>query len=282
MPKKPRWMSPPYRKPWKARRPKRSSSCPTGSSMWWCKLSRNPGESRGLKTLRTRGGGHYKATPAAQASTFKTPAFAGVTIALVVTLLTACGFEPMYGDKGDSATAANYSSVEIDNIPDRSGQYLRNQLIDRLYLDGRPSGTVYALKVAPLRTVTTSMGIRRDATSTRAMAEVGTTMQLVEKATGRVLLQRDMRATGGYNLLDNQFATIVSRQSVSEHMLDEIADDIVTELGLYFHRAGKTPGDMPVSIARPTRSPSVPVSTPAVGGGDAAPKSNLTPKTGGP
>jgi LPS-assembly lipoprotein len=250
--------------------------------MWWCKISCNPGESRGLEFLRTRGGGYYKATAAAQAATFKTPAFAGVTIALVVILLTACGFEPMYGDKGDAATAANYSNVEIDNIPERSGQYLRNQLIDRLYLDGRPAAASYALKVAPLRTVTTSMGIRKDATSTRAMAEVGTTMQLVEKATGRVLLQRDLRATGGYNLLDNQFATIISRQSVSEHMLEELADDIVTELGLYFHRAGKTPGEMPVSIAKPTRSPSVPVSTPAVGGGDPAPKSTLTPRTSSP
>lgn len=196
--------------------------------------------------------------------------------------VAACGFEPMYGDKGDTATAVNYSSVEIDNIPDRSGQYLRNQLIDRLYLDGRPSGTVYALKIAPLRTVTTNLGIRKDATSTRAMAEVGTTMQLVEKTSGRVLLQRDVRATGGYNQLDNQFATIISRQSVSEHMLDEIADDIVTELGLYFHRAGNTPGEMPVSIAKPTRSPSVPVSTPAVGGVETAPKSNLAPITGTP
>jgi LPS-assembly lipoprotein len=197
-------------------------------------------------------------------------------------LVAACGFEPMYGDRNSAATAVNYSSVEIDNIPERSGQYLRNQLIDRLYLDGRPAETVYALRVAPLKTVTTSMGIRKDATSTRAMAETGTTMQLVEKATGKVLLQRDLRATGGYNLLDNQFATIVSRQSVSEHMLEEIADDIVTELGLYFHRAGNNPGEMPVSIAKPTRSPSVPVTAPAVGSGDTAPKSTLAPVTQSP
>ncbi|MEZ0223658.1 MAG: hypothetical protein ACAH83_03830 [Alphaproteobacteria bacterium] len=197
--------------------------------------------------------------------------------AVLCLLPAACGFEPMYGDRGDAATAANYSNVEIDNIPERSGQYLRNQLIDRLYLDGRPAETVYALKVAPLRTITTSLGIRKDATSTRAMAETATTMQLVEKATGQVLLQRELRATGGYNQLDNQFATIVSRQSVNEHMLDELADSIVTELGLYFHRAGNAPGAMPVSIAKPTRSPSQPVSTPAIGGSETAPKGTLAP-----
>lgn len=200
--------------------------------------------------------------------------------AVLCLAVAACGFEPMYAGKDEAGAAAKYANVEIDNIPHRSGQYLRNQLIDRLYLDGRPSGADYLLRVAPLKTVTTSLGIRKDATSTRAMAETGTTMQLVEKASGRVLLQRDLRATGGYNLLDNQFATIISRQSVSDHMLEELADEIVAELGLYFHRAGQTPGEMPVSIAAPTRSPSVPVSTPAVGGGDTAPKSNLAPVTG--
>ena len=232
--------------------------------MWWCKKpaphSPHPGESRGLQRHGT-------------------PAFAGVGILMGCLLLSSCGFEPMYGDRKDAATASNYSNIDIASIPDRDGQYLRNQLIDRLYLDGRPESTVYTLKVAPIKTLTTNIGIRKDATSTRAMAEVDTTLQLIENSTGKVLLQRDVRATGGYNLLDNQFATIVSRQSVDEHMLEEIADDIVTELGLYFHRAGNAPGEMPVSIAKPTRSPSIPITDPAVPGGESAPKSDIVPVT---
>ena len=204
--------------------------------------------------------------------------FRAVTAAILLTV-SGCGFHAMYGDKSDAATAANYSNITIDPIPDRDGQYLRNQLIDRMYLDGRPGLTPYTLKVAPVKTLTTNIGIRKDATSTRAMAEVDTTMQLIENNTGKVLLQRDVRATGGYNLLDNQFATIVSRQSVDEHMLEELADDIVTEVGLYFHRVGNMPGEMPVSIAKPTRSPSVPINTPAVPGGETAPKSDIVPVT---
>jgi LPS-assembly lipoprotein len=184
---------------------------------------------------------------------------------LLALILSACGFQPMYGDRSDAATSANYSNVDILNIPNRDGQYLRNQLIDRMYLNGRPAGAQYTLRIFPLRTLTTNIGIEKDATSTRAMAEVDTTIQLIDNATQKVLLQRDIRATGGYNLLDNQFATIVSRQAVDEHMLEEVADDIVTELGLYFHRAGNTPGQMPVSIAKPTRSPSAPINAPAVG-----------------
>ncbi len=244
--------------------------------MWWFKThrdantARNPGESRGLKRISPCGGDRFS-TPATQrADARQTPVFAGVTMVFAAGLflslaLTSCGFHPMYGDKSDAATNANYSNVDILNIPNRDGQYLRNQLIDRMYLDGRPAETLYTLKVSPIKTLTTNIGIAKDATSTRAMAEVDTTIQLIDNATNKVLLQRDIRATGGYNLLDNQFATIVSRQAVDEHMLEEVADDIVTELGLYFHRASNTPGQMPVSIAKPTRSPSVPIAAPAVG-----------------
>src|SRR5262249_33703838 len=159
----------------------------------------------------------------------------------------------------------NYSTVDIGNIPDRDGQYLRNQLIDRLYLDGRPDQTIYALKIAPIKTTTLNLGIQKDATATRALAEVDTTMQLVEKASGKGLLQRELRATGGYNRPDTQSATIVSRQSVEEHMLDKTADDVTRERGLYSHRAGpNTPADLPVSIAKPTRSPAEPISGTAV------------------
>jgi LPS-assembly lipoprotein len=245
--------------------------------MWWFDHFRNPGESRGLSRLHPTGGSRLTKMTAMSAVISKTPAFAGVTTVFVVLLLSACGFHPMYGDHSDAATAANYSNIEIGNIPNRDGQYLRNQLIDRMYLDGRPADTVYALKIAPVKTITTNLGIRRDATATRAMVETDTTIQLVEKTSGKLLLQRDIRATGGYNLLDNQFATIVSRQSVDNHMLEEMAEDIVTELGLYFHRAGSNAAEMPVSIAKPTRSPSVPINSPAVPGGDPAPKSNIVP-----
>lgn len=246
--------------------------------MWWFDTTLSPPPCAGVRRTRQRA----FMTHTTRGSATGSPRKAGMTVILIalVILLPACGFHPMYGDRSDPATAANYSNIEIGNIPNRDGQYLRNQLIDRMYLDGRPAETIYALRIAPVKTITTNLGIRRDATATRAMVETDTTIQLVEKATGRVLLQRDIRATGGYNLLDNQFATIVSRQSVDDHMLEELAEDIVTELGLYFHRAGSdNPAEMPVSIAKPTRSPAVPITLPAVPGGDPAPKSDIMPVT---
>ncbi len=168
-----------------------------------------------------------------------------VLAALACLWLGACGFTPLYGDAAAGTEAAVSSNIEIANIPDRDGQYLRNLLIDRLYLKGRPANAPYLLTLTPLKAELTSLGIRRDATSTRAMLQASTTLKLVERATNQVVLERDVRAVGGYNQLDNQFATLVSRESVSDHMLEELSDSIVTEVALYFSRNRPATGATP-------------------------------------
>lgn len=159
-------------------------------------------------------------------------------LAALLLPLSACGFKPMYGESSGvfDASDALESGIEIANIPDREGQFLRNQLIDRLNLKGRPGDAPYILSMTPLLTELTNLGIRKDATSTRAMLQVTSTMTLTERATGKAVLVRDVRAVGGYNQLDNQFATLVSRSSVSSHMLEELADTVVTEIALHFNR----------------------------------------------
>jgi len=153
--------------------------------------------------------------------------------------LSGCGFKPLYGSHSAPAQTAVSSGVEIGNIPDREGQRLRNLLIDRMYLDGRPPDAPYLLTVTPLKTTLTNLGIRKDATSTRAMLQVTATMKLSDKSSGAVVLEREVRSVGGYNQLDNQFATLVSRESVSDHMLEELSETILTEVALYFSRSGQ-------------------------------------------
>lgn len=147
-------------------------------------------------------------------------------------LPAACGFAPMYG--GSAAVEANYAAIEISNIPDRDGQYLRNLLIDRLYTRGRPADARYELKIEPLKTVATDLGIQKDATVTRTEIEIDARMALVEKATGKTVLERALHAVSGYDVLDEQYATLVTRQDVKDHVLGELADDVTTALNLYF------------------------------------------------
>lgn len=169
----------------------------------------------------------------------------GILALLICLPLAACGFKPVYGTSNTSglATAARQSGVEIANIPDRNGQRLRNFLIDRLYLDGRPANAPFVLSVAPLKTELTNLGIRKDATATRGMLQVSTKVTLVARDTNVIVLERDVRAVGGYNQLDNRFATLVAQENLTDHMLEELSDTIVTEVALYLTRATEEYGD---------------------------------------
>lgn len=148
--------------------------------------------------------------------------------------LSACGFEPLHGAK--TVQASQRPAIEVAGIPDRDGQYLRNRLIDLLNSSGRPSEALWQLKVSPLEKSIVSFGIRKDATATRAQIQMTAQMQLIEKATGRILLERPLKAVSAYNLLDNQLATITSQQNVTESMLQAMSDDAVMQLDLYLRR----------------------------------------------
>lgn len=191
--------------------------------MWWSKNknSRHSGESRNL-VVPHKG----------------IPAFAGMTMVVVSLLLSGCGFEPMYGSNSAGAKAVDVAlpNVDIGNIPDRDGQYLRNLLIDRLYTNGRPDAAPYTLKFSPLQKSIVDLGIQKDATATRAQIQITTHMELVDKATNKAVLQRDLKTVGAYNLLDDQLATLVSQQNITESILQEMRDDAVTQLSLYFRR----------------------------------------------
>src|SRR5262249_43067849 len=151
----------------------KSSSCRTGSSMWSSESSR-----------RSSVVGRQKI-------------FFLILMTVHCFLVAGCGFTPLYGE-GDGNVSAHYADVEVLNVPDREGQELRNALIDRLYTEGRPADPHYSLKIDPLTITHTDLGIQKDATVTRTEIEVGAHMQLVDRTSGKTLLDRSVRAVGGY------------------------------------------------------------------------------------
>jgi len=165
----------------------------------------------------------------------------GLCLTLAVSLLfflSGCGFEPMYGTSSSAAQAVDVAlpNIDIANIPDRDGQYLRNKLMDRLYTGGRPDAAPYTLTFSKLNKSIVDLGIQKDATATRAQIQITTHMELVDKSTGKPVLQRDLKTVGAYNLLDDQLATIVSQQNITESILQEMRDDAVMQLSLYFRK----------------------------------------------
>ncbi len=154
-------------------------------------------------------------------------------------LLTACGFTPLYGTSGTSqiSTAeAGLDQIYIASIPDQEGQYLRNALIDRFYLSGRPQNPAYDLHIDKIKELSTELDITKSSSATRAQLRLSTTMSLTDKATGKQLLNRKLSSIASYNILQSHFTTRVSEENTRQNALDDLARQIELQLALYFKR----------------------------------------------
>ena len=159
---------------------------------------------------------------------------------LTLLVLSACGFTPMYGDHGGRATGLSATKgldqVDITLIPDESGVYLRNLLIDSFYRDGYPSAPRYRLDVAAVSERISDLDITVDSESTRRQITLSSVANLIDNETGQVVLTRPVTALTSYNVLGSQFTTRVSEKDAREAALAELARQIETQVALYFKR----------------------------------------------
>lgn len=158
-------------------------------------------------------------------------------LAAAAPLMGACGFQPLYGGSlARAGVSEKLAQVEIVNIPNRYGQQLRNNLIDRFYHDGRPTTSPYRLDVT-LSASEQKLALRKDSTAERAQLVVVAPYRLVESATGRVLVSGNSRALISYNILEEQYATVVTVDNAYDRALIQIADDITNRVAITLNRA---------------------------------------------
>lgn len=154
---------------------------------------------------------------------------------LLVLLLAACGFTPMYGSMGRNADAG-LDQVEISLIPDQSGVFLRNVLIDNFYQNGYPSSPRYELQIAPVVETISDLDITVDSESTRRQIKMSSNMVLRDKETGQTVLDSGISAITSYNVLGSQFTTRISESDAREAALTDLARQIETRTALFLKK----------------------------------------------
>lgn len=156
----------------------------------------------------------------------------------VCLLVSACGFEPMYGtsSKQDIALKQEFAQVQIENIPNREGQFLKNALIDRFYSKSRPINPRYVLSIGNIHESTYDLDITVNSDSTRSQLTLKTKMFLKDTETGETLIDRNISASSSYNIVDSEFATRVSEQNTRENALNDLARQVELQVALYLKR----------------------------------------------
>jgi LPS-assembly lipoprotein len=146
-----------------------------------------------------------------------------------------CGFKPLYGGGEQNPTVVELNRIEIGQIPDRVGQELRNNLIDRMSSDPSGALALYHLLVE-LNQRRSALAIQFDDSITRYNLTMTAYFSLSELATGEVIYENGARATGSYNVVDSDFATLVSEQDAVKRAVREIGEEVVTLLSVFLSR----------------------------------------------
>jgi LPS-assembly lipoprotein len=159
---------------------------------------------------------------------------------LLLASLSACGLRPLYGGASSPARAA-LGSIEVGDIPGRSGYLMRGALEQRLGAAGSNTPR-YRLEVE-LDDQITGFGVRADNAVTRERRTLRARFQLVAADRGTVLLDATAGADAGVDVVSSEYATIAAEDSALENLTRQVADQIVARIALYATRTEDEPGE---------------------------------------
>jgi len=151
--------------------------------------------------------------------------------------LSACGFQPLYASGGVATVTDELSLVDVAVIPNRSGQILRNHLIQGLNTGGRPADPEYELRV-DLRERQVDLGIDKTDSAQRANLVITARISLLTAADDQEVLNRRVGIITSYSILVDEYATQSAQKDARDRALRQLGSDIRTQLALYFSRPG--------------------------------------------
>lgn len=156
--------------------------------------------------------------------------------ALLALSLGGCGFQPLYGDRdAASGVARQLGGIEVGKIERRSGQQLRNHLIDAFSARGGAAANPYRLEVV-LTEAKQGLAIRQDEAVTRYNYRLFGAFRLIRSKDQQVMFEDTARSSAAFNVVQSEFATLSAERDAEARAARDLSDDITTRLALYFQR----------------------------------------------
>jgi LPS-assembly lipoprotein len=157
--------------------------------------------------------------------------------------LGACGLRPVYAGGSQGAVAQVLADIDVAPIEGHSGFLVRNALRDRLQATQGGAGAGNRLRLdVRLEDSITGFGVRADDAVTRERRTLRARYQLVDTATGEVLLDATAAQDAGIDVVGSEYATIAAETTALERLASGISDQIVARLAVFADRGGGRPG----------------------------------------
>lgn len=153
-----------------------------------------------------------------------------VAALLALAPLTACGLQPMYAGGASNAVAQGLAAVTIPPIPGRDGWLVHDALRERFEAAGEAS-PLYRLDVR-LDDQLEALGVLNDDTTSRERRILRARYQLIDLATGEILLDATAGSDAGIDVVSSEYATIAAEQTALENLARDVADRMTRRVAL--------------------------------------------------
>ncbi|WP_448659355.1 LPS assembly lipoprotein LptE [Sphingomonas sp. CJ99] len=154
---------------------------------------------------------------------------------LLIALLGGCGLRPLYGGGMNSPVRAVLTGIDVAPIEGQSGWLVANALRDRLAGTSDGGTAAYRLDVT-LDDQIIGLGVRGDDSVARERRTLRARYQLVELATGQVVLDASAGSDAGIDVVGSEYATIAAERTALERLSGIVADQMVSRIALFSER----------------------------------------------
>lgn len=148
--------------------------------------------------------------------------------------LGGCGFEPMLAVRSDTSSVADdLGKIRIPYIENRSGQILRNHLINTLTPRGEPRNPEYVLLIR-IEEPQQHIAYRRDDSISRYGYSVVAYWSLNDNKTGTRIINSGSSSSTTFAVSDSEYATLASLQGARDRVMQDISQNIRDTLATFF------------------------------------------------
>ena len=180
----------------------------------------------------------------------------GLSLTLGLSGLVGCsGWTPLYADFEAGPTDESLRAITVAPIPERIGQKLALALREALNPTGLPTPQRYVLRTT-LQTVRSDLGVQSFGLGTRGKLDVHANYALVEVKPNIQLLSATSHVAESFDIVANEYASIVAEGDASTRAVEELRRDIVSQLTVFMQRrAAAPPPPAPASPRPANRTP---------------------------
>lgn len=162
--------------------------------------------------------------------------FRALSIFSILFLLASCGFQPLYGRQTQNANvSAALEQTYVLPIDGRTGQIVRNSLLDKVTPKGIPARAQYQLKVT-LSELKQGLAIDKSDSTNRYNLTLKAKYTLFDSTGKQALYKGTAQSISSYNIVDSDFANLAAQKNAQKRSALVISDEIHRQLSVFLSR----------------------------------------------